>query len=615
MTIKHTRLIFVAWLAALALACAGAAQAGPVAWLMSSTVKVFPDEQPPAAPDADFELLSARNEYAPFQAAVRADADLKGVSVTVGDFTSETGAVIKASGAQRLVVETVTIKVPSMGSPRREWPDPLVPYRDFDMAAGRTRAVWVDLFVPASAAPGVYRGEVSVRAGGAVLRLPVALTVLDLEVSALPHLETAFGISYGAVASAHGVEPESPEHVALKKKYFWTMVEHRLSPYYIPVDLFSDEAREYLDDPRVTFLRAPLSWDEAEMKRIADRLAQAGWLRKAHMYHVDEPDSGDYEKINKIGQWVHKFNPDIRMLLTYRYDEALEPAGIQVWCPTLTYTMAPNEMKGLLEQKKRGKDLWWYTCIGPKWEGTTYFIDEWATAPRLLTWMNHLYGVTGILYWNTTSWSRAQYNPWENTETYPGGNGDGSLFYPGSAIGVDGPVVSQRMKMLREGLEDYELLHELRARLEQTARAIGGEASEYDPAARLFEHAVALVKTEGRANPLGSKTPYLAFVSTDYRVLEERRALAMREILSLPQSPLLLVMTDPYENGYTTRREAKIWGFVEQGAAVSVNGRPAMIKGTQFRARVPLDAGSNELRIEAEKGGARKTVVRAVNAN
>ncbi|PYV36875.1 MAG: hypothetical protein DMG06_29570, partial [Acidobacteria bacterium] len=34
-------------------------------------------------------------------------------------------------------------------------------------------------------------------------------------------------------------------------------------------------------------------------------------------------------------------------------------------------------------------------------------------------------------------------------------NGDGFLFYPGTEAGIQGPVTSIRLKVLREGLEDY----------------------------------------------------------------------------------------------------------------------------------------------------------------
>ena len=46
------------------------------------------------------------------------------------------------------------------------------------------------------------------------------------------------------------------------------------------------------------------------------------------------------------------------------------------------------------------------------------------------------------------------------SQYYFGGNGDGTLFYPGTPAKIGGtshiPIASLRMKMIREGMEDYE---------------------------------------------------------------------------------------------------------------------------------------------------------------
>ncbi|MFC1474975.1 glycoside hydrolase domain-containing protein, partial [bacterium] len=145
---------------------------------------------------------------------------------------------------------------------------------------------------------------------------------------------------------------------------------------------------------------------------------------------IDEPEPKEFPKINETGKYLHSIDPDLRFLMTHGYSKALEEAGIQIWCPVLMNTLDPTEIAHLEKEKKRGKEFWWYTCIGPKWHGMNYFTDELATAPRLHPWMNYLYGVTGILYWQTTNWNRVDHNPWTKTETYPSGNGDGHLIYP-----------------------------------------------------------------------------------------------------------------------------------------------------------------------------------------
>jgi hypothetical protein len=65
------------------------------------------------------------------------------------------------------------------------------------------------------------------------------------------------------------------------------------------------------------------------------------------------------------------------------------------------------------------------------------------------------YDITGLLYWSAVT---TVIDPWSNPAfAHPRHyNGGGFLFYPGLPCGIDGPVISMRMKNLRNGMEDYE---------------------------------------------------------------------------------------------------------------------------------------------------------------
>jgi hypothetical protein len=80
---------------------------------------------------------------------------------------------------------------------------------------------------------------------------------------------------------------------------------------------------------------------------------------------------------------------------------------------------------------------------------------------RVPHWVNWLTRVDGLLYWSMTAWGSIS-DPWTQTGTYSYGgmvmNGEGSLFYPGNAVGYPGPIASARLKVLRDGMEDYEYL-------------------------------------------------------------------------------------------------------------------------------------------------------------
>jgi hypothetical protein len=79
---------------------------------------------------------------------------------------------------------------------------------------------------------------------------------------------------------------------------------------------------------------------------------------------------------------------------------------------------------------------------------------------RVLTWQSYHYAATGFLYWKVDFWSACP-NPWTSAETLGAGNtygryGEGSLFYPGYQVGINGPVTSIRMETLRDSVEDYQ---------------------------------------------------------------------------------------------------------------------------------------------------------------
>jgi hypothetical protein len=94
-------------------------------------------------------------------------------------------------------------------------------------------------------------------------------------------------------------------------------------------------------------------------------------------------------------------------------------------------------------------------------------IDVPAVANRIAEWLAFKYGIEGELYYATTEAYTRTADPW--TDLYvAGGNGDGTLFYPGQPERIGGathiPIESIRLKLIREGMEDYEYLALLAAR-------------------------------------------------------------------------------------------------------------------------------------------------------
>src|SRR5258707_14502244 len=78
-----------------------------------------------------------------------------------------------------------------------------------------------------------------------------------------------------------------------------------------------------------------------------------------------------------------------------------------------------------------------------------------------MEWLSFSYDMSGELYYEVTM-SYFSGDPWVNQTAF-GGTGDGTLFYPGTTAKIGGsteiPIESLRLKGIRDGMEDYELLN------------------------------------------------------------------------------------------------------------------------------------------------------------
>jgi hypothetical protein len=110
------------------------------------------------------------------------------------------------------------------------------------------------------------------------------------------------------------------------------------------------------------------------------------------------------------------------------------------------------------------------------WPG--YEIDRPSAAARAVSWLAWREQVAGELYFDMIYGWRG--DPWRDPRAFAG-NGDGTLLYPGLPGRWGGkrpfPVESIRLKVIRDGLEDLEMLRladaaGLRAEAERIARRV-----------------------------------------------------------------------------------------------------------------------------------------------
>jgi len=469
------RLIVASTALVIAVASSASAQAVGNApytlWPAPSVQKVFRDDSP-VDPGGAVVMSAAANEFECAQIVITAgDERLSDVEVSVSALRRGRHS-IRAAGVRLFLPHYVNCP-----AAKREFPDPLPPLdAPFDVAASSTQPIWLEVFVPKGTAPGRYECTVTVAPGNAAAStVPVHLAVYPFELPDEVHSVTAFGLSIDSVFDKHGLSQEERQGLAgrkLHRAYYECLLDHKVSPYYLPVDLESPWAASYLNDPRLTSFVIPFREDEGYLRGIAEYLRERGWLDKAYFYVVDEPIGREqYDRIKEVADLLHRADPDLQLVAPfYRapdWDDALTTFDVltgylDIWCPNIHYfDLNPLIYEQIKERQRALEDAWCYVCCGPGAPYNNFFVQMDGFSHRLIFTQMWRLGVPGLLYWSTTYWPRVD-DPWESMMTVPDINesiyGDGSLLYPGVKVGIDGPVASIRLKLIRDGIEDYEYL-------------------------------------------------------------------------------------------------------------------------------------------------------------
>lgn len=481
-------------------------------------------------------IKAARNEYEPFQIVVRAgSSSLTGVTMAASDLRGRNGQVISRRHIALYREHYVEVTQPSPKS--REgagwYPDALIPFvspidgqplrggrcvgAPFEVEAEANQPVWVDVFVPKEAVPGTYSGAVTVTAPGQKpVRVPVRLVVWNFTLPDTPSMRSNFGGFGSRIAAAHQVDVNSKQFRVLESRYAEALAAHRICPpipgYLYPkvradggIDPAETHAalKAWMDRFHVTGFpinlvgRDPLGQDRERnvtyLRSIYAYLKANGWEKLAYIYVLDEPnDAAAYEQVRRRAKLVHEAQPGIQVLCTEQ-PTPQDPAwgtlvgSVDIWVPLWTLF----EEKAAAQRLAAGEELWSYTalCQAAKGRDTPYWeIDFPLIDYRLPAWMNWRHGITGLLYWTTVYWQKAD-DVWTDPATYGEGkyryNGEGSLFYPGANANFDGPVASIRLKQIREGLEDYEYFKLLadrgqRAFAEERVRRLAPSWTQWD---------------------------------------------------------------------------------------------------------------------------------------
>lgn len=220
-------------------------------------------------------------------------------------------------------------------------------------------------------------------------------------------------------------------------------------------------------------------------KAWATHLKSKGWFDKSVVYAFDEPPNCSespcdpvFEKIAQSSSWLQEGDSEwkSRTMDTTSPSEAsaaLLNDALGIYTVNLPWYdnwydhgafYGREQWSSLFSQ---GIKLWFYesnSVVPPYPTFATNTTD--GLEPVMAMWGSWAEQATGFLYWDISNWDAD--NSWGPSIAF-GMTGDGVLIYPGnhdgtsspagspSNVAIDGPIPSYRLKMVRNGLQDWAL--------------------------------------------------------------------------------------------------------------------------------------------------------------
>ncbi|HUU29607.1 MAG TPA: dockerin type I domain-containing protein [archaeon] len=371
-----------------------------------------------------------------------------------------------------------------------------------DIPPGQVQGFWVDLYLPRdrSYPAGAYKGMVRVlEQGWEVDSIPLELTLL-------PHYLP--DENHSNVWLYHdSAEPYYPD---LSPAQIESMLKHEahrhridlvggFRPHYSRFEkAMLDSYKPYLDGSAFTstagyegpgqgegeyifpvgmYGSTVMEDSESDVRQQSD--LWVNWFEanapnaRFFWYLIDEPGTDMFNWIRERSGWVHN-NPGpgkrLPVFITREYTLLLSEE-IDIWAGGQgVYT---NMLSYL---RNKGRDHWFYNGFRPRWGST--ILEAEAVDLRMNAWAKYLYDVNTWFIWHGTHWRHNHQGPragqpqqvFTDPVTFISGpnsfgNGDGIVFYPGhdpffpqEDRGVNRLLGSIKLKNIRRGQQDYEIM-------------------------------------------------------------------------------------------------------------------------------------------------------------
>ena len=201
---------------------------------------------------------------------------------------------------------------------------------------------------------------------------------------------------------------------------------------------------------------------------LMSHLQAKGWKSIYTQVVADEPTDGNAPSLISASRYIKTLlDPDIKTQCTNKTDLVIDQGAVDILIPPLQ--LFEWSLPKYLDQINKGKEVWFYTYVGPEYEFANRFIELPLLKVRYMHWLNYRYGATGYLHWGFNFWGLSKdKDPFSETTPGNGGGGDCWITYP-----YKGKFISSiRVDAMRDGIADYELLKMYEAKSKTNADAL-----------------------------------------------------------------------------------------------------------------------------------------------
>lgn len=446
---------------------------GFIGWSPHWMDRIFPNSVPDQERAArGCAAFATPGEYEPVAVAMTTLREVKGVQVIVGDLSGPAGS-IPASAIEVRKVSYGKYRVGSSWS--KEWqtmPKMLERFERVDVPAQSTQEFWLTIHVPADAAPGTYRGPISIEGEGGSWRTTLTLEVFPFT---LERNERPVGMYWhDERVSGELLDRQIRDMLA----HGVTAVTMNLAPEFKNVDgrlvLDTTELTAFLRHLRELGIEGPIPYNpgiEGKVKRaVPDLPFEEAYVEAVRQLQEvsDRPDTPQllFYPVDEIGndeargasanrqcQLIGRVPGAVSYITVNNY-EAGEKWGdpFDIWCGNIEYTVEQEQR--LLARGKR------YMRYGPA------YLNDARKARTCAGFGFYRRPAEAMYYWHYQAYNGDPFNDFDGTAR------DWCAAYPGP----DGELIpTLDWEGIREGIDDMRYIATVK---KLAARAQGGNAAQ-----------------------------------------------------------------------------------------------------------------------------------------